>query len=77
MKTPLRRIREKRGLTQKEVATGNGIDPGQYSRIENGNERVTAVNAEKLSKFFGGAVTELELIYPDRFTASEKTSDAA
>lgn len=77
MKTPLQRVREKVGLTQREVATENGIDPGQYSRIENGKESITPSNAEKLSRFFGGRITELELIYPKRYSVGSGPSEAA
>lgn len=77
MTTPLQRVRQKRKLTQREVATKNEIDPGHYNRMEKGTEKITPANAEKLSLYFGGAVTELELLYPDRFSRRSDPNEAA
>jgi transcriptional regulator with XRE-family HTH domain len=75
--TPLKRIREKRGFTQRQVATDNEIDPGNYSRIERGDDKLTPKKAERLSRYFGGAVTELELLYPERFLVAPVDPDRA
>ena len=72
MATPLFRIRTASGKTQREVALAVGIDPGQYSRIENDKERITAAKAADVAAYFGGLISELELLYPERYPAPKK-----
>lgn len=67
MKTPLRQARESRGLTLKEVANGVAMDPGNLSRVERGEQVPSKEIVEALAKFFDNNVTELEIIYPERF----------
>lgn len=64
--TPLRKIREARGLSQAEVALAVGLSQSAYCKIEQG-ARAQADNAEKISQFFGGAVNEIHVLYPERF----------
>lgn len=66
--TPLRNIRNKRCLPLSAVAEAVGTDAGNLSRIETGKQKPTPQLAEALSLFFGGAVTELEIIYPERYS---------
>lgn len=68
MATPLRKIREAMGLKQNAVAAAVGLDQTTYSRIEGGKSyRAGADNAEKISRYFGGAVTEIHILFPERF----------
>jgi DNA-binding XRE family transcriptional regulator len=67
MKTPLRLMRESVGKTIVEVGRSVGVDPGNLSRIENGKQKASTELAEKLAKFFKGSITELEILYPERF----------
>lgn len=67
MKSPLRVVREAAGQTIVEVSRAVGTDPGNLSRIENGKQRASTEMAEKLSKHFGGAITEMEILYPERY----------
>lgn len=69
MCTPLYRARIATGKTQRVVANDNGIDPGQYSRMERGIDPLTPERAEALSRYFGSAVSEMELLYPERYPA--------
>lgn len=71
MKSPLRQAREAKGQTIVEVCREVGADPGNLSRIENGKQRASTEIAEKLARHFGMAVTELEILYPERFTSAE------
>ena len=66
MKTPLRRVREKKGQTIVEVCRAVGADPGNLSRIENGKQKASTELAEKLAKHFAPDITELEILYPER-----------
>lgn len=67
MKSPLRRIREAKAQTIVEVCRAVGIDPGNLSRIENGKQKASTDLAEKLVKHFAGEITEMEILYPERF----------
>lgn len=68
MKSPLRLVREAKGQTIVEVCRAVGADPGNLSRIENGKQKASTELAEKLVIHFAGAITELEILYPERFS---------
>lgn len=70
MKSPLRQAREAKGQTIVEVCRAIGTDPGNLSRIENGKQRASTEIAEKLAKHFGDDITEIQILYPERFTGS-------
>ena len=70
---PLQNARTAANLTQKEVAAGIGMDPGQYSRIENQKETITPKKAAEMATWFAGrgvTISEIELLYPERYAAS-------
>ncbi|WP_313377976.1 helix-turn-helix domain-containing protein [Achromobacter insolitus] len=67
MTTPLRRAREQRQLTIQQLATAADMDPGNLSRIERGIQVPSKGLAEKLARALDGAVSEIEIIYPERF----------
>ena len=68
MTTPLRKIREARGISQAEVAKAVGLAQSTYCKIEQGAPyRAQADNAEKISRYFGGAVSEIHVLFPERF----------
>jgi putative transcriptional regulator len=73
MKSPLRQVREAKGQTIVEVCNAVGIDPGNLSRIENGKQKPSTEVAEKLAKFFDGGITEMQILYPERFSAPDST----
>lgn len=76
-KTPLRSLREKRGLTASEVAEAIGINQAHYSRIEAG-EGTRAETAERIAEYFGREfITELHILYPRRFMPAADTKTAA
>lgn len=77
MDTPLRKIRRARRLTLTDVARSNGMDAGNLSRIERGAQAASPEVAEKLSKYFDGEVTELEIIYPERYSGRTRTGQTA
>lgn len=55
----IKRIREAKGLSQKEVISAIGMDPGQYSRIENGKTDPSISTVEKIAKALGVTMAEL------------------
>lgn len=71
MKSPLRQVREAQGQTIVEVCRAVNTDPGNLSRIENDKQRASTELAEKLAKHFAGAVTEMEILYPERYGSDE------
>lgn len=67
MKSPLRNVREARGQTIVEVCQAVSADPGNLSRIENGKQKASTELAEKLAKHFDNEITEMQILYPERF----------
>lgn len=65
--TPLRRTRLCSGHSLKRVAREAGIDSGNLSRIERRRARATPEVAERLARYFGGRISELEILYPERY----------
>lgn len=70
MQTPLRKMRVEKGLTISEVAIATGLDVGNLSRIERGIQVTSLKTAEKLSKFFKGKITEMQILYPQRYMSA-------
>jgi len=55
----IKKIREQKGIMQKEVATTAGIHASNYSKIEKG-EREPSIDAlDKMAKLFGMTVDEI------------------
>ncbi len=73
MKSPLRRAREQRGLTLKEVADRVAVDPGNLSRVERGEQTPSKETIDALCKYFGNTITEIQIIYPERFLSPVTT----
>lgn len=75
MQTPLRKMRVEKGLTIAEVAIATNLDVGNLSRIERGIQVTSIDTAEKLSRYFKGLISEMEILYPQRYiTAAEKAA---
>ncbi|MDF7657607.1 helix-turn-helix transcriptional regulator [Erwiniaceae bacterium L1_54_6] len=65
--TPLRAVRQAKGLTLNQVAEAIQLDVGNLSRIERGIQIASLDVAERLSVFFKGQITEMQILYPKRF----------
>lgn len=74
MPTPLRKMRVEKKLTISEVAVATQLDVGNLSRIERGIQVPSLETAEKLSRFFKGKITEMQILYPQRYM---KSADSA
>lgn len=74
METPLKIRRRERGLTQVAVAEAVGIQQSFYSKVENGEASASLENAAKLANFLD--LTELEVLYPERYTSTGKDEAA-
>ncbi|MDH6254483.1 transcriptional regulator with XRE-family HTH domain [Chryseobacterium sp. H1D6B] len=55
----LKKIREQKGLQQKQVALDIGIGTTNYNRIENGQREASVEVLDKLSKFYGITIDEI------------------
>jgi putative transcriptional regulator len=67
--TPLRRIRLSTGRSIHDVAGAVHTTAGNLSRIENGKQRPSAALAARLAKEFASQITEMQILYPERFGA--------
>lgn len=67
--TPLRKARLKAKMTIQEVASSIKCDPGNLSRMERGIQRPSPEVAERLAKLFNTELTEIQILYPERFIA--------
>lgn len=68
-------MRVEKNLTITEVALAVQCDVGNLSRIERGTQLTSLEMAEKLSRFYEGKVTEMQILYPQRYMKS--VNDAA
>lgn len=66
--TPLRAVRVENGLTLSQVAVAIQLDVGNLSRIERGIQVASVDVAERLTNYFKGEITEMQILYPKRFT---------
>ena len=64
----VRKVREAKGLTQKEVAISCKMDPAQYSRIEHNKTDPSLSTIVKIAKAIGVSVAEI-------FSADELLKD--
>lgn len=66
--TRLARVRLTHGWTLQEVADAIGIDTGSLSRLERGRQGASPETAARLADLYGRReITELEILYPERF----------
>lgn len=73
--SPLRRARKQRGwrlhhVVEKVREIGGAADAGNLSRVERCQQTASPALAEKLCLVFGGELTELQILYPERFMES-------
>jgi DNA-binding XRE family transcriptional regulator len=67
MATPLKRERQKRNMTTEELAVAVGVRQPTINRIENARKKASPALAHKLAKFFNGAVTRDEILFPEEY----------
>src|SRR5690606_19980077 len=72
----IKKIREQKGLMQKEVAAAAGIHTSNYSKIEKGEREPSIEALDKIARLFGMTVDELihlEGKVPKEVTIEDKT----
>ncbi|WP_241616808.1 helix-turn-helix domain-containing protein [Rosenbergiella epipactidis] len=67
MNTHLRKLRTEKGITISELAAAVQIDVGNLSRIERGIQLTSLENAKRIVDYFNGAITAMEILYPNKF----------
>lgn len=80
--SPLRKARQSRGWQLQKVTDlvrelGGSIDNTNLSRIERCRQTASPALAEKLCLVFGGELTELQILYPERFMPKAPGEEAA
>jgi putative transcriptional regulator len=70
---PLGKLRRAIGLTTVELGAMLGMDNSWISKLENGLNRPSPIVAEKIAALFRNELTEMHLIYPERFKTWEPT----
>lgn len=73
--SPMQRARVQRGVTLAHLAQHTGLDISTLSRIERGQIETSVTNAEAIAQALGHAVTVIEILDPDRFTADACASN--
>lgn len=73
MSSPLRTARLAKKESLIETGRACSVDPGNLSRIERGEQVPGLELVERLVKHFGGTVSELEILYPERYAISEES----
>lgn len=74
MQTPLRKMRVEKGLTISDVAVATQLDVGNLSRIERGIQVTSLETAERLARYFGQQITEMQILYPQRYMQSDSAA---
>lgn len=77
MNSPLKQVRLKHEKTLQEVSAAVESDTGNLSRIERGLQVPSKDMTERLVKYFGGEITETQIIYPERFAVADQQSSAS
>src|SRR5690606_6027567 len=74
----IKKIREQKGLMQKEIAAVAGMHPANYNKVEKG-EREPSIDAlDKIAKFVGLTIDQLihyERDIPSEITIEDKTAN--
>ncbi len=55
----IKKIREDRGLMQKDVAAHIGVDKSTYSKIEKGSREVTVIELQKIAALFNTSIDKV------------------
>ncbi len=73
----IKRLREEKGILQKEIASEVGLGISHYSKIENGQREASVELLDKLAKFYGitiDQIVHMEQAMPEEVTMEDKTT---
>lgn len=69
---PLKHARKARKMTLTELANLVHVDSGNLSRIERFQQKSSTDLAERIAAVFAGQLTEMHLLYPERYLIKTK-----
>jgi len=69
---PLRKARQSKGMTLQQLEKIVGVDTGNLSRIERFQQKASTDLAAKIAAVFAGELTEMHLLYPERYVVKER-----
>jgi transcriptional regulator with XRE-family HTH domain len=72
----IKKLREEKGVMQKEVASAVGVHPSNYSKMEKGEREFGIETIDKLASYFGISIDELVHMngkVPKAVTIEDKT----
>ncbi|MGU3313585.1 helix-turn-helix transcriptional regulator [Acinetobacter sp. M5A5_2a] len=75
MASPLARKRKELKLTVEQVALGVGCSPPNYWRIESGEQQPRKNLLQAIIRYFDGALSEMEILFPEQFASEEDFED--
>ncbi|WMJ75329.1 helix-turn-helix transcriptional regulator [Cytophagaceae bacterium ABcell3] len=73
----IKRLREERGVLQKQLATEIGLGISHYNKIENGQREASVEILDKLAKFYGITIDQIVHMgksVPKEVTVEDKTA---
>jgi len=73
----IKRLREEKGLLQKQVASEVGLGISHYSKIENGQREASVELLDNLAKFYGMTIDQIvhmDADIPREVTVEDKTA---
>lgn len=73
----IKKIREQRGLLQKEVANIADMQASNYSKIESGHRDISVEALDKIANFFGMTIDEIihfDEVLPKAIRVEDKTA---
>jgi transcriptional regulator with XRE-family HTH domain len=73
----IKRLREEKGILQKEIANEVGLGISHYSKIENGQREASVDLLDKLGKFYGISIDQIVHMgndIPKEITLDDKTA---
>lgn len=68
MTTPLKAARERREMSQSQVAAILGVTRAHIGKIESGAFKASPAIAKKLAAFFGAPLTRDQILFPEEYT---------
>ena len=73
----IKRLREEKGLLQKQIASEMGLGISHYSKIENGQREASVELLDKLARFYGitiDQIVRMETDVPKEISVEDKTA---
>lgn len=71
----IRILRERKGLSQKQVALDLGINQSTYSKMEACEERISIENCKKIAKVIGVSISDI-IEFEDKYKFVEKSEES-